>query len=350
MELIMLGAGAFSTVVAVISDYPTSALYSLVFIFVICCIGALVRSMTPFELLRVISVALLLCMAIHVGTGVDDLVSALSVTVTDTGLFRFTPLGMHPNLTGLVYSGLAGLLFVQALQPIYSTVWRVTCGVCAAVAVVLVVAASARSSLLALAFTGVVATIRSTSLQGGAKRLPLVLALLVVGGVVLATSTSALDWLGSILEVDSDTRGIESGGTGRTELWMQGMNLLWDNTRRFTIGGGLRSAEYDIIGFFVENSYITLLLELGVIVGTAVIAGYLTVVLSLFKHVGKWSESRMGWMLPFVVILFSTVTESFFNRYLISIGNPLSLTCLMLLIGSAVYRRQADEPAPAYSM
>ena len=53
---------------------------------------------------------------------------------------------------------------------------------------------------------------------------------------------------------------------------------------------------------------------------------------------------------PFVVILFSTVTESFFNRYLISIGNPLSLTCLMLLIGSAVYRRQADEPAPAYSM
>jgi exopolysaccharide production protein ExoQ len=205
-----------------------------------------------------------------------------------------------------------------------------------------VFAASARGSLLALFFVYLCMYVNYHGLN--VKIMISALSILLVGVIsaVIFDYSGFLDWAGNILEINSDTRGVDSGGTGRFDLWAMGVDFLLSNFDRFMFGGGFRSAEESSIGFLTENSYLTIYLELGVFVGTLLISTYFYYCFMIVR--GSCSIRDDGVMCfgsCFIVgfaVLF-LIVQSVFNRYLFAIGNPYSVSVLLLMFSASIYFR-----------
>ena len=137
-----------------------------------------------------------------------------------------------------------------------------------------------------------------------------------------------VNYIIKILELDSDTRGIDSGGTGRVELWKMGINHISSNSFINSIlGEGLRASSADVIGFSTESSYITIIIEHGLILGSLLIISIYFFVLVSFFNLKRKNNIH----LVFFVFLFYACIQSIFNRYLIAIGNPFSIFLIILL-------------------
>ena len=209
------------------------------------------------------------------------------------------------------------------------------------VSIIFVFAASARSSLLCLLFCVACASVSSFSKLSVRNKLLLLAGLLLLSVVFALRADSVWAYISDMLELESDTRGLGSGGTGRTELWMQGVDLIAGRSWELVTGSGLRSSGADQIGFSTENSYVTITLESGIFLMclflTSVTRTILICLTSDWRGVGPMAMRLKG----IALILTFLLLESFFNRYLIAIGNPLSL--LMLIFNVAVNVEQADR-------
>jgi hypothetical protein len=149
-----------------------------------------------------------------------------------------------------------------------------------------------------------------------------------------------------MLELDSDTRGIGTGGSGRTELWARGLSVFFGDPAVFLFGGGFRSSSTDLIGFSTESSYITILLDGGLFMGMAVIVAF---AYSPIKALGLTpSQNRHDSSLVLLAAFLTfCIVESIFNRYLLAIGNPTSLLSLMVVISLSLRRTQTSTDALA---
>jgi hypothetical protein len=237
---------------------------------------------------------------------------------------RLSPFDMHPNLSGYVYGGFIVIVLFADLKIRFAPYLKAAM---IALCVMVILAASARAGLLALTATVLVYAIK-TVLQGGKQARFLLLGAfaLVIGSSIYYESI--LQYLSEMLELNSDTRGVDSGGSGRFGLWLRGVSLIGSRTWQVLIGGGLRSATEGILGFHTENSYITIVIESGVLVPICLF-GYLLYLIYRMMNI----EARQGRHFDRMV-LYCTIfamLQSIFNRYLIAIGNPFSLIFLILL-------------------
>ena len=254
------------------------------------------------------------------------------------GLVRFRPFDLHPNLTGFIFGAGALLLYGRARE--VSGLARVAFGLCAALSLGIVLAASARAGLVALAGALVI----GMSVQLHRLRPRGALALMVVGlvcGGLFRDEIAA--YAIRILDLASETRGFGSGATGRTELWGQGLQLLASRDP-FTLvfGSGLRSSSAAVVGFSTESSYITLLLEQGLALGGLLI---LAIVWRAGAHVRRGARGDRRAMLIGQLLCFALI-QSVFNRYLLAVGNPFSLY-LMLLFLQAHHQEDEEWPVAA---
>jgi hypothetical protein len=115
------------------------------------------------------------------------------------------------------------------------------------------------------------------------------------------------------------------------------MDALFSDPALIAFGGGLRSSEYTVIGFLTENSYLTILLDSGILVGGALI---LLLLYSPIKAVRlqrsspKASKMTLAFLPSFFVFL---LIQCFFLRYFIGIGNPTSLLTLLFVVSLSMY-------------
>ena len=352
-ETIVGGAFLFAMLVAFIRGNPMSTAFGAMFLVVLASAAVLARQDTAASLDAVFRRAYIALIASVLATQPDEFLASVAGTVEySVGLVRFTPLGMHPNLSGLVYGGGALLFFQHCLatprvhQKLFALMMSALC-------LSIVLAASARASLLALGLTGAIAVLLIGWRGSRRARMALVLAAIALLAVAIIKAGAIADYLTVILDLDSPTRGTESGATGREVIWREGIHLVLSDPLLFFVGRGVRAAGPEVIGFPVESSYINLALEHGVVFGLLIA---LCFVVTAWRALGRSFDT--GAMNPALflsgLMLVFVLFQSIFNRYLVAVGNPFSLLVLLLLLRlnlslnpSPSRPRSASFPRPA---
>ena len=267
-----------------------------------------------------------------------NLITSLSVTVTDTGLYRFTPLGMHPNLTGIVYAGTFTIMMYKTISE-KVLLRKVLWGIASISCIVFVLAASARASILGLVVAGIFGIINYLRFLDQKRIKTILLSTIPVFILCIIYIDVIWVYLEGLLELNSESRGVDSGGTGRSSLWARGIQLLFDSDLRLFLGYGFRSATVPIIGFSVESSYINIALETGLF-GMFGLIGL--IILLAFKsiNIGNSNGERGLGLYTFIGLnIIFLLFQSIFNRYLISIGSFYNIFFMLILFSIASTKR-----------
>lgn len=330
-EYILGGAFTFAMLVAFVCGNLLSTMFGAMFLFVLIAAALLTRQEDEANMgviFRYVYLALLVTILV-VQPG-DFFTSVVGTTTRKVGLVRFEPLGMHPNLSGLVYGG-GALLFFQSFLASTNIRKKIFSLAVVAMCLSLVLAASARASLLALGLTGTVATFLLAARGSSRVRIALAASAFLVVGVGLLKADAIASYLTIILDLDSRTRGVSSGATGRTDIWQSGIELVFSDPILLFTGRGVRAAGPEVIGFPVESSYINLALENGVVLGLLIALTFVVTAWRALSQSIQAGSVNPALFMSGLMLLF-VLTQSIFNRYLIAVGNPFSLLTLMLLL------------------
>jgi exopolysaccharide production protein ExoQ len=327
-ELVMYVVGVAYIAVAMLTD-ENSVGISIAFLCTIIFISIVSRAISLERVMDVGATVALLCVLTAIVVDHQEALAALVPSGGGAGLNRFMPLHSTPNLVGYIY-GAGSILMVRRALVSKKTIERIVMAGGALFSCLFVLAASARSSLIALVAAASVAII----LEYRARRF-FSLKWVKLGAITfiilgLAFSERIGAYFTRMLELDSDTRGLATGGTGRTGLWARGIATLVDDPMRFMFGAGFRSSSPDVIGFPTESSYITILLDSGVFIGAAVILVFAYSPIKALKLTSPQSRHASSLVLVASFLTF-LIVESIFNRYLLAIGNPTSLLSLLVL-------------------
>jgi hypothetical protein len=338
-EIVLYAAAVLSVVVTFFRAMDELTTYSVVFLTALILISIMSRAISLEELLDIAALASLLAVFTSLLLDRHDLVKALSISMGREGLFRFHPLNTHPDLAGLIFGSCSILMARRALIA-RRRIERALMIAGVVLGSTFVLAASARASVVAM----VVAVVSAVVLEIRPARATYFkmagFGAAAIGVISLVSAGRILGYLQGILEFNSKYRGVTSGGSGRTELWVRGISRIFSDPIRLIFGGGLRSSEYSYIGFFTEDSYISILLDSGLFVGTAVIGIYLYTALKALRLSRSESSGSNSFTFLFAYFVF-LLTESCFNRYLLAMGNAGSLLALMILISISL--RQAPK-------
>jgi exopolysaccharide production protein ExoQ len=331
VEYILGGAFLFAMLVAFVRGNPLSAAFGAMFLMVLISAAVLARQngVASLDLVFRRAYMALIVSVLAVQPG-EYLTSVVGTVERSIGLVRFAPLGMHPNLSGLVYGG-GSLLFFQHFLATPRNHHKLFALLMAALCMSMVLAASARASLLALGLTEAIAVVLIAWRGSSRARTALTLSAVLLVAIGLFKATAIADYLTVILDLDSPTRGTDSGATGREVIWRDGIALVFSDPLLFFTGRGVRAAGPEVIGFPVESSYINLALEQGVVFALLMALSF---VVTAWRAIGRSFETGVlnpalflsGLMLVFVLV------QSIFNRYLVAVGNPYSLLILLLLL------------------
>jgi exopolysaccharide production protein ExoQ len=222
---------------------------------------------------------------------------------------------------------------------------------------IFIIAASARGALLSLSIAAMTAVALDVRLAKG-TRLKVMGACVVAAGVLaLSMGSKIATYLDAILQIHSSQRGLDSGMTGRDELWARGISTLVSDPVLLCVGGGLRSSELATIGFLTENSYITILLDSGVFIGGSLIFAlfYALVNARRLSRDANTSDASKP-MVLLVPLLVFVLVQSFFERQLLAVGNPASLLVLLLFVSLSLRAKRRGDwahfhaPIPVFSI
>ncbi len=321
----------FAMLVAWVTGNLLSTMYGAMLLLVLLAIAFLIRHRSATELIVVLRWAYVALIGSVLLLEHQALFASLSGSVEySLGLVRYQPLGMHPNLSGLVYGGGALLFFQRFLaapkrsQKAFALAIVVLC-------LFVVLSASARAGMLALAITGLTGVVL-IALRGSRRaRMSLVLAALIGVIAIVLKWADIMEYLSLILDVDSPTRGLESGATGRTDIWVAGVELVFADATLLFTGRGIRSALPELIGFPVESSYINLALEHGLLFGSLILLTFVVTACRALRQGLGPTQHRYQLFMAGLMLVF-ILAQSIFNRYLIGVGNPYSLWILMLTL------------------
>jgi exopolysaccharide production protein ExoQ len=327
-ELLLYAVGLLSSAVALVRSVDYSIFYSMYFLTAIVCVSVIVRAVPLERLLDLAAMSILLCVVTTVVFDWRDLLTCLSISIGKSGLHRFTPFGSHPLLVGYIFG--SGSILLARRAYLARRAWEryaMTGGVVLAWAMVL--GASARSAVAGLVVAAVFAYIAEFRFFKDSSLGRAGMIAIVIGAVAAVYFAATSTYLQSLLEVNSETRGLGSGVTGRTDLWAKGLMSLTSDPTLVAFGGGLRSSEYSVIGFLTENSYITILLDSGALLGSALILFLMLAPFSALR------QSRASTAAPNVLVLLPSffvflLVQCFFVRYLVGLGNPTALYTLVL--------------------
>jgi len=264
-------------------------------------------------------------------TGSEPILSSLQTGV------RLDISGFHPNTIGFTLAGFAPflLLTITRRAPIRSLISAVTF----VVAVSMIVLASSRGSIVA-AFVGLTvagALSLAWSCKGRATRTYLlimcgtVLILVVLAGIGAGTLYNAVDWTKDVLAWDDPYRGMDTGVSGRFEIWGTAVGLLRNGA--WLTGQGYRTG-MKLVGAEIDNGFLTVWFEMGIFGLMVVGMRYARVWMSAIRCF--WGASRFN-AEAICLVCFMTIflVNNVFARYLFGIGNPISVLAILLYAGPA---------------
>lgn len=303
----------------------TSAQFTVLFAITALSVSFIARGYSPAGLFKWAAISHLVMIVAVAAVNLPEMMAGLDAGASNRWALRFKPFGLHPNLTGFIFSGAVIFLLYGALTSTRWLRWLFLGGAILSMAAVL--AASARGGLVALTLSSLLmAGFYWRRVFAPRPRLTILgIALLLI--VLALTWTQVLDYLVTILELNSSRRGLASGGTGRVERWLTSLDIIEAGRLRLFIGMGLRTIGQETFGFnSTENSYLNIAIESGLFVLVATLVLFFGAAFRLFQRSRMDPDPVwvfMTWLLLYVCI------QSMFNRYLLGIGNSLSFYVLL---------------------
>lgn len=264
-------------------------------------------------------------------TSSDLLLQTLAITYDpENGLSRFAPYGLHPNLVGHIFGGFAVMFFCFMLYG-KKLLHKILFTALLLISFLYCIAASSRGGFLA-ALLGIVTVYAIAVWQDKVRRKHLILFILLAFIVLFFTkgADKVASYLSSIFEYGSSDRGVGSGLTGRTEHWDKLFHTVFSSVAFILFGNGLRTGSVEVLGYDIDNSYLNLLYEMG-------LASTLLFVMLIIANTNKLKRALLH--TPDVLkatavgLLVFILCESVVARYLLSIGNPLSLFVVYCMLG-----------------
>lgn len=165
---------------------------------------------------------------------------------------------------------------------------------------------------------------------------------LVVAASVYYSST-IVSHLENFFRWSDSYRGVGTGFSGRTIVWQEAWQLFLDNP---VIGVGYRAQEY-----FLEkdssahNGYLGMLAEIGLIGSCAALY---FIIVGIRALVGITKQPRRKFIQSlFLGLSVGYLVLAFFERYLINVGNPLSIMFLMAVLRPRRVEEAVVSPARA---
>ncbi|HZU64836.1 MAG TPA: O-antigen ligase family protein [Novosphingobium sp.] len=254
-----------------------------------------------------------------------DILASLTSSGATRWALRFSGFENHPNLEGLIFGSYILYIALFALRE-GRIRWQYLAFVPLALGIIL--AAGARGGLLALLISSLIVLITLWPRIDNATRRRIFTAGGLALVIALAFSGKLYDYLTVVLELDSKERGFGSGASGRTDIWAEGISMIGASARSAVLGGGLRSSDFIRSDFYTESSYISILLDSGIIFGGT----FILMVLGSAVIAGKRARARPSALNIAVFMLLNYgIFESFFNRYLFAMGNPFSVSMMYML-------------------
>ncbi len=250
---------------------------------------------------------------------------------------RIHPFGMHSNLAGFVM-GAGFIVLVYKAGETKSHAIRLLSLIGSAGCLAIILAASNRSAVVALLGGGAWVMIKAFRYFPHKLKQISVFSSLPMFAIAGFYFKNIYEYISVILELDSKARGFGSGATGRVELWAQGMDLLASSPLNFLIGSGLRSTGFENIGFMTESSYISIMLESGVIMGAVFVISLIYAVIDISNKI-RSERGKIDSIFALYLVVYVLI-QSIFTRYLLGIGNTLSIFFLMVVV-----RVSAQVPA-----
>ena len=251
------------------------------------------------------------------------------------GETRFTGgSGAHPNLVGFTLASYFPLFVGMALD-LPGGKRRLFMTALVIVTPVLLFTTGSRGSLGAVVIAIVVTALRFTvfnRLIGHLRlsALQITMTLIGIGAVIYVVLhgsdiARATKFVVTALQLDSKQRGIHSGFSGRTNLWLLAISRL--SGLEWLFGRGFRQ------GFIIDSGYVTILFDNGIVGGSVILGSMLRVFFWLWG--GTKTIQSPGWW-RYRVVLWSMMIIYFVNnvttRYLFSYGNQFSLLIIFMIV------------------
>jgi O-antigen ligase len=246
----------------------------------------------------------------------------------------------HPNLVGFILAGYFPVIVWRAMEEKGRWKKRVFIGLSIATFGLIFITGSRGSLTAVLAAAGAL-LLRGMS-SGWLQKLRIrhlhIIAVLVVIPlvVVFMLEHNRIGRMGSFLNdflsLSSSQRGLKSGLSGRTSIWDIALRLLRTHNR-WLFGFGYRAGDR-MVGT-IDNGYVQLLFESGLIAGLMIFGSMLRVFYLLW-HASRPRENN-AWT-RYYMVLWCLMIVYFLNnisaRYLFSFGSPFSLCVLCLMAAS----------------
>jgi O-antigen ligase len=266
---------------------------------------------------------------------------------------RFSVFSFHPNLLAFVLAG----YFCVMIWKFVTAKWilKVISALVGVLCLVVIFFASSRGSILAI-MGGCGAAVLLTVCRQPRERRRKSVRLFVVSAVLLCavavyvpqleTVNNALEFTDQILQVTHPQRGIESGFTGRFDKWELTLNALSDGS--WIIGHGIRSS--DSQEQLIDNSYLVMLYEIGIVPLILVCFRYVTVLGHFLRsYLKSRNEKRRLLHFSCTLLILVFVTNNIVARFLLSVGNPFSLMALLLFVTpTSMIVAKAAHPHPHF--
>jgi exopolysaccharide production protein ExoQ len=335
----LLSAAAFFT-----EQNENSAYFTLIFALACAAVSLIAKSIPLRNTLMALAVAHGAMTVTALALYPEAILTSLNPGSAMRWSLRVRPFNLHPNLVGFMFSG-GAILQIYAATISKSRQRKMLYGALAVASLMVAVAASARAGLLAFFVSAIVVGLLYSGRLYRTK--PRAFLACLGGGFLaaLALAPSALSYANIVFELDSQTRGLNSGGSGRVDRWMTSIEY-WTKGNVF-IGSGLRTVGVEGFGFSsTENSYLNIAIENGLL-GLAVSLVLIAYALGVFSRKRPGKDDLLAAFAVWIIVY--ALIQSMFNRYLIAIGNNLSLTILFIISGAfgQIAKRKAPAPAPA---
>jgi hypothetical protein len=132
------------------------------------------------------------------------------------------------------------------------------------------------------------------------------------------------------LDLFSPRRGLGTGLSGRIDNW----NFTLYSLKRgsWFLGNGFRSGTAEL-GFSIDNGYLTIVYEIGIVPALLVTIKYIWVTLSFalkYFRAQTFQDTALYLSLIFIMVVF--LTNNIVARYLFGLGNPFSLLAIFFLL------------------
>ncbi|HEY3988867.1 MAG TPA: O-antigen ligase family protein [Acidobacteriaceae bacterium] len=343
----------FGEVVSYTSRDTYSVLYGLVFAGVFLCARLVVQEIGMPNVVRAYSQAAILTAGVILVSGRRTLLAGESSRFN--GGTR-----AHPNLVAFVLAGFLPVIVWRALEE--KGRWRKPALIMLSIATfVFMFLTGSRGSLSAVLLAGGALLFRSIS-KGWLGRLRIQPIHIIAALILLPLATVFLlehnrlghvaDYLNDFLSLSSTQRGVKSGLSGRTDIWQIAFRLLRAQNR-WLFGFGYRAGDR-LVGT-IDNGYVQLLFESGLIAGSLIFGSMLRVFFLLWKvssprENNAWTRYYMMLWCMMIVYFLNNIS----TRYLFSFGSPFSLCVLFMmaasrqeLIGAGMRARAAQKARAA---